>query len=297
MPEDRRVDAADVLVRESSGGQPSAGRRFLANARHHDIPIDHFWMSRRDDDPSPRHACLLVPGAGRTSMVFISTPQSDREILEVGALLESAGAGAPHPMLAQALLDEHERRSRAAFEHAGYTHLATLHYMRRRWRDETPDRSMCRLPSGVEMLHVEHSGDDALARALEASYQDTLDCPQLHGLRRIEDVIESHRSAGVHDPSLWWVVLEDHEPRGALLLNPQGSDQGVELVYLGLAPSLRSRGVASAVFLRGLEAIGDQPNRTLTCAVDASNAPAIEFYTRFGFEPFQSREAYIRSYR
>jgi ribosomal protein S18 acetylase RimI-like enzyme len=280
VPDDHRIDAADVLVRESSGGMPSAGRRFLANARLHSISLDHFWMSVTEASPLPRQACLIVPGAGRTGMVFISSPKSKREIDEVASLIEHAGAGAPQPILAQALLDAHETRERA-----------------RRWSDIRIEPDHIRLPEGIEMRIASEAGANALARALESSYEDTLDCPELHGLRNIDDVIESHRSTGEHDPSLWWVLLEQGEPRGALLLNPQGHAEGIELVYLGMAPSLRGRGIASRVFLRGIQKIAIRSNRTLTCAVDANNAPAIEFYSRFGFEAFQSREAYIRAYR
>jgi mycothiol synthase len=297
VPDHLRISAAEALVRESSKEQPSAGRRFLSTAREHGIDLEHFWMSTDKDESVARQACLVVPGAGRTAMVFISTPADPEQVAEIAKLLEHAGAGAPHPLLAQALIDAHDTSCRTAFEQAGYAHLASLLYMRRRWVDVPLDEEVLRLPTGVEMFHVEHSGDDDLARALEASYEKTLDCPSLHGMRDIRDVIESHRQTGEYNPDLWWVIHEESVPLGALLLNPHQDQEGVELVYLGLSPRLRGRGIASAVFHRGLEAISTHHNRTMACAVDANNEPARSFYARFGFETFQTREAYIRAYR
>ena len=76
VPEDMHITAADALVRESATGQPSAGRRFLATARQHSISLDHFWMSIATGEEVARNACLLVPGAGHTAMMFLSTPRS-----------------------------------------------------------------------------------------------------------------------------------------------------------------------------------------------------------------------------
>ena len=82
-----------------------------------------------------------------------------------------------------------------------------------------------------------------LLEALESSYQDTLDCPELCGLRETPDVLDSHRSTGVFDPALWWMVHVNGQARGCALFNRCPEQRTIELVYLGLSPELRGRGL------------------------------------------------------
>ena len=77
-------------------------------------------------------------------------------------------------------------------------------------------------------------------KALERSYVDTLDCPELCGLRVVDDVLESHRSVGVFDPGMWWLVMAEDEPEGCMLLSACPEQNAVELVYLGISPRLRA---------------------------------------------------------
>ena len=71
-------------------------------------------------------------------------------------------------------------------------------------------RELFGYPEGFEGVRVEAfrdgEDDEALMAALERSYVDTLDCPELCGLREKRDVLDSHRSTGKFDPNLWWLV-------------------------------------------------------------------------------------------
>ena len=42
-------------------------------------------------------------------------------------------------------------------------------------------------------------------RAIERSYEQSLDCPELSELRTVQDALAGHRAAGTFDASLWWV--------------------------------------------------------------------------------------------
>lgn len=132
-----------------------------------------------------------------------------------------------------------------------------------------------------------------LTEALERSYEQTLDCPELCGLRDTADVLESHRLAGEFDPQLWYLVLRGERAVGCAIFTTHRSGTSVELVYLGLAPEVRGLGLGSALLRLGIREARDRGADMITCAVDARNAPALALYQRAGMRPSSRRIAYI----
>src|SRR5690606_29098186 len=130
--------------------------------------------------------------------------------------------------------------------------------------------------------------------ALERSYIDTLDCPELCGLRGTRDVLESHKAAGHFEPSLWWLVRLDGEPEGAMLYSPGHGEGHIELVYLGISPALRGKRLGKTLRDFGRRVIAERREPSGTCAVDQRNEPAKRLYRKAGFEQFAERVAYIR---
>lgn len=291
VPTRLQVAAADALVGRGHG----AGRRFLEAARAQGMDLSCFWCSLEAGRERVRHACTLVPGAGRTAMLFSSSPHGPFETAEVGALIDSACRAAGGPLLVQALLEPGDDALGRAMGPAGFVRIGALQYLNRAWQADPPSPAPIAWPEGVEVRSWRNGDDAALAQALEASYERTLDCPELHGLRRTSDVIESHRSTGRWDPKLWWLVFDRGRPGGALLLNPCPDHDNTELVYLGLAPSLRGQGLARGLMALGLDALRRRPHRTLACAVDARNAPARRLYEGHGFRLFAERLAFVRA--
>jgi ribosomal protein S18 acetylase RimI-like enzyme len=150
-----------------------------------------------------------------------------------------------------------------------------------------------RAVSGMAPGSADHA---ALSRALERSYEQTLDCPELCGLREIGDVIESHKAAGHWRADLWCLVFEHGQPEGCILLNHCPEHDTVELVYLGLSTQLRGRGIGRALLERALPQVARLGAESITCAVDRRNAPAMTLYKRLGFEEFSSRDALVRAF-
>jgi ribosomal protein S18 acetylase RimI-like enzyme len=140
-----------------------------------------------------------------------------------------------------------------------------------------------------------HPDRALLAEALDRSYEATLDCPGLCGMRETDDVIDSHLSTGQFDPSMWWLVLSDGAAHGCALFNPCPEQGTVELVYLGLSPRVRGRGLARMLLAHGLARLGGPGQLSVTCAVDRRNAPAIALYRRAGFGEFSGRIAYVKA--
>lgn len=289
-------DAAQALVGALAGDDPSAGRRFLRRARLHGIALTHFWVAVDSGErPKVRHACLVTPGDGGAGMVFTSRPATAEGLGTLSRLIDHAIGHCDDLVLAQALLTPDESSLAGPLLDAGFRWVGDLQYLRRPWQPpEAPGESW---PDGVSVVRYTSESNTRLAAALEASYIDTLDCPELHGMRRTEEVIESHRGTGRFDPALWWIVERAGTPEGALLLNQCPDQDHCELVYLGLSPALRGIGLGRQLLRMGLREIERRPHRTMMCAVDSRNAPARALYESEGFHEFTTRAAYVRPAR
>jgi len=293
-----RPAAADRLV---GGGEDTSrtGKRFLAAAEAHGIDLTHMWASVEGSGRSltVRQVALAVPGTGRTAMFFTSAPRTPAEQVELGAVIDRACTGLTSTMLAQALLESHEKAVRQAFAHAGFRDVGTLAYLRRVVPKAGEFAKVDTWPAGVTLRNWRPGDDALLGAALEGSYEATLDCPELCGLRETSDVIASHRGTGTFDPKLWWIVMHDDRPGGAMLFNPSPDQGSIELVYIGLSPSLRGRGLGRLLVTHGLAHLCGRREAWINCAVDRRNVPAMKLYDEVGFRAFAERMALVRPLR
>jgi GNAT superfamily N-acetyltransferase len=292
----RQIPAAARLL--APGNEPDAGARIVQALASHGIDASHLWASSLGPSSRFRQACLAVPGAGRSAMVFTSAPATPSDASELAMVISAALGGLRDIDIAQALLESHESGARRAFLHAGFLEIGKLTYLRRPTpRPGELAGSARTLPEGLHLRCYRTSDDPALIRALDASYIGTQDCPELCGLRRTRDVLESHRAAGRWDPACWWILESGEEIGGMVLLNPCPESGSIELVYMGLAPAFRGRGLGSTLLVRALAGVAGRAEPLVTCAVDNRNAPAIRLYGRLGFEAFGERLALVRSVR
>lgn len=316
--------ASQRLAEASAGGDRDAGKRFLSAARTHGIDLSNFWASSDPETGRVREVVLGVPGSGKTAMFFTSSPKGREAEQEVGALIDrvcgeferrSAEAEKPHGgggevRLAQTLLNPGERAAARAFEIGNFRELARLAYLSRPLPlvSEFEGFEPWKLPSGIRAIAVSDLKLDApttdarLLTALTRSYEQTLDCPELCALRAPEDVLESHRSVRKFDPRWWWLIELDGEPEGVMLFTANPEQGDVELVYLGLSPKLRGKGVARVLMRSGMRALAtglrsrkSRERGRLTCAVDLANEPARRLYRGLGFQMTAERIAMVRA--
>jgi GNAT superfamily N-acetyltransferase len=149
--------------------------------------------------------------------------------------------------------------------------------------------------SELEWVHYTPDRELLFQDALERTYVQSLDCPELTGLRRTADVLAGHRAADVFDPALWWVAMHSQEPVGVILINRIPSEPALELVYMGVAQVARGTGVADALLGRAVVAASKVSATILALAVDERNTPARRMYTRWGFLETGARDAWIAS--
>lgn len=293
-----RVQVAGLLTTRI-GGDPDAGRRILEAGERLGYDMSVLWTSL-DRGGNPATACLVAPGAGRLGVVYIGHKPGDEPLAALPSVIRCACDDAARRCrlrVVQALLERNSEdvALAGAFEGAGFTRLADLLFLRRLRRSGDADGAPA-LPERVVVEQWRPNLDSDFAEALERSYEDTLDCPELCGLRETADALASHRSAGRFEPALWWLIrADDGAPAGVMLLNASALGDSAELVYIGLAPQLRGRGLGSALLRMGLAEAAQRGLDSIACAVDSRNAPARALYERLGFVEFARRTPFVRA--
>ena len=214
----------------------------------------------------------------------------------VAAAVASATAADPSVRLVQALRPTEHDPLDPILHALGFRHLADLLYLARRVQ-RPPRESETRPPDRTSVVTYAAATHDLFARAIEASYVGSLDCPAMHALRTIDEVIAAHKGAGAFRPDWWQVLVADGaptEPLGVLLLAGTPDGGGTEIVYLGLSPAARGRGLAAWLVRRAMAVAGAAPGKLLTLAVDARNVPAQRLYERCNFRRVHGRRVMVR---
>ena len=195
--------------------------------------------------------------------------------------------------LAQVSLPLDSAPQQEALSRVDFHHLAELAYLacdRAQFPQTLPE-------SPLEFVPVASEHFEQLVEALQASYQDTLDCPGLAGLRSPEEVLDGYRQLCHGETADWYLVHHDQAIVGCLLLSSDLLGRQSELVYLGLVPAARGRGWGHALVRQAQWQARSAGMLTLSVAVDCANTPGVKIYERAGFAGWERRLAWIRQLR
>lgn len=293
---DQRRAALSVLLTGSATGGDVAVDQFLRFARDQKLDLTELWAVAHGERLLA--SALIVPSPGRSAMVF-NSPVAGREDVAIHAQLVGTACHAQDPQklrLIQSLLDPHQSLERRALERAGFDALAVLIYMQRGTdvgrKATPPDLGV----PGIEALHWSEANRKAFEVAITASYEQTLDCPRLLGVRPIPDVVAGHRATGVFDPKLWFAFYHGQEPVGVMLLAEIPQRQALELVYLGVSAAWRGRGLSRQMLQLGLEQAARRGIESMVLAVDELNTPALALYRALSFRPTARKTAMILTF-
>jgi ribosomal protein S18 acetylase RimI-like enzyme len=146
----------------------------------------------------------------------------------------------------------------------------------------------------IEWITYDSRHHQAYADLIAATYEDSLDCRGLAGLRRIEDIILGHKSAGRFDPHRWLLLRCDGDAAGCILLGENPLRPALELVYMGVHPHFRRMNVGRYLLQHGLCLACSEDFTAVTLAVDQENIPALTLYRGVGFVETHCRLALIR---
>ena len=266
-------------------------RSFEVYAATAGLRIDRQWGAF--DGNRLVAACLTVISPGRTAMIFL--PDKAGRGPTAGIITELLGhivkdAPSCDVRLLQAMVPPEDSRKQRILSAAGFRYLAELIYMQR-------DAGML-FANAAAVPNLKWVTYGAERRAMfesvvNATYQGSLDCPGLNGLRTIEDILSSHRAAGEFNDRWWLVAMLQDEPVGVLLMARVPARRAMEVVYMGVVPRHRGRGLGGAILYKAVKIARDEVCDVLTLAVDAANPPALSMYRRCGFTETARRRAWI----
>jgi mycothiol synthase len=232
--------------------------------------------------------CLPVPG--RSALLWPPGVSAEpREPLE-DALMRHAAAWLRQcqVQLVQTLLAPEEAFLAAPLLRNGFREITHLHYLR---HDLNLPVHSLHLPARLQFHPF--SDDEVFRRTLARTYEGTLDCPEVNGVRSIDDVLIGHRAQGAFDPERWWLVCEGETPVGVLLMTEMPDGGEWELAYMGVVPEARRRGVGREILLFALCAARAAGAPAVTLSVDVRNEPAKKLYRSMGFEAYDGRIVYL----
>jgi len=147
-----------------------------------------------------------------------------------------------------------------------------------------------------ELQFQSHAGEHParLGALLERTYESSLDCPALNGVRSAADVLEGYAAQGGFAADRWFFVGNDHQDMGLLILTEHSSNQSWELVYMGVVPEARGRGFGWQIVQFALWQARCAGAQRVVLAVDQTNQPALSMYGRAGFIVWDRRTVYAR---
>ncbi len=252
------------------------------------VPLSNHILAIRDE--AVIGACVFVPGAGRCAAL-----QPPR-LLEwdddlAGSLYRAAAARAFNrdgARLIQALIGPEGGPLATALQRAGFERLAMLAYLR---RDVMPEERDTPLPAGLKWRRYWRLRHGQFARTIALTYQDSLDCPGLAGLRTVDDALATHKRTGIFCPYAWHLVIQGGEAVGVVLVNNMHG-RG-EVAYLGVTAAARRRGIGRALVARAIRDTAAMGLPMIGLAVDVANTPAIRLYEETGFREIRRRLAYF----
>lgn len=271
---------------------------FIRHAREMRLDLTRQWVCKDGDRIVDAATCLESPG--RTALLFLpdgrtaeaDTPAADDLVRHV---VEQESR---RPVrLLQCLVNPDDVERFDMLRRLGFIDLATLRYMEWNAKGQTARAGPVRL-SGIRERDVRWdtyapASHADFARLIAETYRRSRDCPGLHGLRDIEDVIAGHKATGRFDPRRWLLLRNVNEPVGCILFGENPLRPTLELTYMGVHPDRRRNNVGKYILQHGLSLARRERFHAVTLAVDADNAPALALYDWAGFRETIRRRALI----
>lgn len=219
------------------------------------------WREKADPDVSGRLACAVVQS------------------------LDEAGI-----RMSQVLLPDRDSPAVPMLRAAGFECLTDLAYLT--W--EVADLPEERRESQLEFVPYDDDAVDRLVAAIEATYEGTLDCPDLGGRRPMDEVLGGYRETGMFRPENWLLVRSGGEDVGVLLLTEHRVAGHWELLYMGLAANARGKRRGRDLVRHAQRLAREADAERIVLAVDAENIPAIKMYNETGFITWDRRSVFVR---
>jgi mycothiol synthase len=284
---DEREEAFRLIFRQPPASRDDRVANAMRLVRQGDLDPAGLLVAREGTGLRGAIICLPVPGAGG----LVWPPQASAEPVE-DALVRRAAAWLRQngARLGQCLLAPGETALAAPLERNGFRHVTTLWYMQ---HDLQLPYDLVRGADRLTFRSYADGSRDLFHQTLLRTYEATLDCPEVSGVRALEEVVEGHQAQGAFDPGRWWLALDGNGPVGVLLLMGLPDLDAWEVAYVGVVPEARRHGWGRELMHKALRAAHAADPAHLTLSVDARNRPAWQLYLDLGFEAYDCREVFL----
>ncbi|MDT8438599.1 MAG: GNAT family N-acetyltransferase [Wenzhouxiangellaceae bacterium] len=282
-PPEARVEAIGRLAAASQARGGSALAQTIERAGEHDWP---GLLITRNVEGGIDGSVWVQPLPGRYALVW--PPRADCPTAAV--LLRAAARCCDrqgHCVSQVLLAGEPGDVDAGLLARSGFPHIAPMLYLE---------------GSGVAEPHESPAGDwmpldpndfGRFARLFRAAETGSLDFPELAGARPLRAVLDGFKAQGRLDPALWRLLRVDGEDAGLLILADHPGSACLELVYMGLGPNFRGRGLGRVLVRAALASAQARACRMLV-ALDARNAPARRAYLSCGLRESARIELHAR---
>ena len=274
---DHRAPLVESLQRQR--GEPLGPYDALVTARQAKQLVGAAWAQ-----PQPgATAALWLPQAVGVRIDRVATPLIESAM----RLADQAGVE-----LSQVLLESERDDITPDLKACGFRRLTSLDYLE--WSCESPNPPAPESSAAIEFVPVTEIDRGDLEQLVAQTYVDTLDCPELDGLRSMADVLAGYEQTGDHDPALWFVLRHSGQDVGVLFLCEHQSSRQMELIYVGVCPPARGQRLGYQAISTAQKIAADRKTERLVLAVDTRNTPAKAIYETTGFQTWTQRVVYLR---
>jgi GNAT superfamily N-acetyltransferase len=294
---DRRELALRLLFsRFPAEEQPARMHETLRAVERGTLNLDGLLLA--EEGELPVGAALMMPQADGVALVWppvISCQSRNVETTEQALMkrlceqLDLSGS-----KLAQCLLAPDDAIETALLQKHNFHHAADMFFLARTLSDA--DRERISIDDDLDHECFSESKSDFFARVIEQTYTDSLDCPFLNDFRSGSDAIKSHQLSGQFDPAGWRLYRHGSDVIGLLLLNEHPEQDAIELVYFGIIPEFRGRGLGRKVLHDGILAAALTGRSVVFLAVDCGNTYANALYNEMGFAELARRRIMLRRF-
>ncbi len=232
---------------------------------------------------------VSVPLPGASVLFWLPRSGPANEVLEdrlVQTALDWARDGGAK--VAQAIVSPLDRPFTGALERCGFRHITNLDYF-----EHALENLLSPVSPGISYTTYNDRDHRLFHDTLQRTYQETLDCPELNGVRTMEEIIAGHQTQGVFRPERWLLAWHGEQPVAVALLAEIPDLDAWDLSYLGVVPEARRRGFGRDLATLALHLAKNAGAPKLLLAVDQRNQPAIQLYKELGFVSLEKREIYL----
>ncbi|MGL6097393.1 MAG: GNAT family N-acetyltransferase [Fimbriiglobus sp.] len=277
-------------------GRTERSARTLTLVSAGEIDPSGLLVARVDGNLRPAGAILVQPTPGNAAVLWPPRAEPGPDRAAVVDALAAAAVGflrSRGAKVAQLMLPPDERDAAEPLERVGFHAVTQIAYL---CRPLSPDDRTASDSADSPLRFVPVRGPDpAFGELLLATYDGSLDCPELNGARSAAEVLAGY--AGQVDTHagepVWFRVEAAGRPVGVVLLG-RGPQPGVtDLMYLGLLPKVRGRRWGGTLLRFALARAADFGAEWITLSVDVRNAPARAMYARERFREYDVQDVFL----